>query len=121
MDVTRDGRAWRQRERDELGLVAALRVDSSRVDRATPLVNEVGIEAMGQRHLSHRRSRFRARGQHLLLELRRMAPTADALGVFHGVHLSPWWTPSSWTQARSSRRDHRALTAIVWVVAYEAS
>lgn len=79
-----DRRAWRQRERDELGLrVAGLRGDASRVDHAAPLVNEVGVEAMGQRHLSHRRPGLCARRQHLPLQIGRVAPPAHALGVFH--------------------------------------
>src|SRR5438445_6972527 len=53
-----------------------------------------------------------ALAQNLRLQLVIVTAPAAALGVLHGVHLSPWWTPSSPTSSSFSRRVRRTLTQL---------
>ena len=77
---------------------------------SAPLVNEVGVQPMGQCNLRHRCPRRSALAQYLRLQLIAVTSPTAALGGFHGVHLNPWWTPSSLLPATFSRWVRRTLT-----------
>src|SRR6218665_796409 len=61
---------------------------------ASPLVHDIGVDAVGQRNASQRGARLGALGKDLLFELGAVPPAHLLLGFIHGVHLNPWWTPS---------------------------
>ena len=52
----------------------------------------------------------RRRRRPRVLQLHRLPSTAPDLGLLHGVHLTPWWTPSSTSRPLNSRRVRRTLT-----------
>ena len=52
----------------------------------------------------------RRRRRPRVLQLHRVPSTAPDLGLLHGVHLTPWWTPSSTSRPLNSRRVRRTLT-----------
>jgi hypothetical protein len=61
---------------------------SACVCEAAPLVNDVGVDPVRQRHAGHRACGLRAFAQNLRLELGTVPPPRFLAGVFHGVHLN---------------------------------
>ena len=69
---------------------------------ATPLVHEIGVDAMSQCDCRYRCAWLRAFAHNHCLEFVAVTAPRGKLGVFHDVHLNSWWTPSwPWTDTDS--------------------
>src|SRR6218665_649888 len=84
-------RLRREGRRKKLG---GVHYGQSAASLASPLVHDIGVDAVGQRNASQRGARLGALGEDLLFELGAVPPAHLLLGFIHGVPLNRWWTPS---------------------------
>ena len=75
-----------------------------------PPVQEIGVQAMGQRYARYGGACLGAFARDLRLKFVAVTTPGGEFGVFHGVHSSSWWTPSSSCSVTDAICVARALT-----------